>query len=231
MKLKELFNALACNGQRVEVYFTQENLDFEFGFKINGIDSRSLKPDAGDLTNLIGLISDTLGSQFLNHDLLERQEGDTSYWVKANGSAIRDAQYFDWTIGGDRIWFEEKHHQFMFPNIDLDLISLILYKDGSRVSVRESAVLQKVISKEQYNLFVEFYCNLLAEFQVIEAYLTVYSEDGNTYSEIEGLKGWYSLEVDFTLLDEAELELEKNSVVKLLTECFDLQLDSVKSIF
>ena len=228
MRLKAFFDELTQKGHKVEIYFTQENLDPEFGFRIDGIDSRSCDPEDEDLANLVDSVCDDIMNQFLNADLLDRFEGDTSYLLLTDGRALRSADYFDWTSSGDRIWLENHQHKFIFDTEIVGMDELLLQKDRDGLQVYKSEQLEAQISNDLFKAFLEFYSNVLDEFQMIEADLILgQNESGQTESEIVKLNGSYSLEVDFTLLDSSVFELEKADAMRLLRDCFDFERDKL----
>ena len=229
MRLKEFFNVLAKKGHKVEIYFTQENLDPEYGFRIDGIDSCSCDPEDEALANLVDSIGEDIMNQFLNADLIDRFEGDTSYLLLTDGRAVRSADYFDWTTAGDRIWLENHQHKFIFDTEIVGIDELLLQKDRDGLQVYKSEQLEALISNDRVKAFLEFYSNVLDEFQMIEADLVLSQNDsGQTESEIVKLTGSYSLEVDFTLLDSSVLELEKADAIRLLMNCFDFERDELE---
>jgi hypothetical protein len=228
MRLKEFFSALANNGHKVEIYYTQENLDPEFGFIIYGIDSRFCDSEDEALANLVDSVCEDIMNQFLNADLHERFEGATSYLLLSEGRALRSAEYFDWTSAGDQIWLANHEHKFIFDTEIVGIDELLLQKDRDGLQVYKSDQLEAQISNDLFKAFLEFYSNVLVEFQMIDADLVLSQNDsGQTESEIVKLTGSYSLEVDFTLMDSSEFELEKAEAIRLLRDCFDFEPDEL----
>ena len=86
MKLKEFFLSLAAHKQTVEIYFNEENRDPAFGFKINKIDSEVFLEDNNTLWSNI---ESEINNGFLSSDLIDEEEGDTSYFIQPDLTCVK----------------------------------------------------------------------------------------------------------------------------------------------
>jgi len=141
MNLKEFFLSLAAQNQIVEVYFNEENRDPVFGFKINNIDSEVLIEDND---NLWSKIENVINDAFLSSDLIDKDEGDTSYFIQSDLSCIKTAKYFSWVSETEQFWIESHDTEFYFENVDFSELDIILItKEYDSFKIREEIELKK----------------------------------------------------------------------------------------
>lgn len=233
MKLKELFLLLVSRNQKVEIYYSQENRDDEFGFKINNLDSRILWKKGGEMFDaILEKIENEICNAFLSSELIEKGEGATSYFLKSDGSCIKQAKYFDWVSETDQIWIKENETEFVFGNVDLPIHQIIIRKDSNSFIVYEEKELQKFLPEDLYNRFIKFYQELLNPFQEVEVILQIdYNEKNNQIIRILNIQGSYREIMMFNLLDKSDFDFEKIELKKFLELGFSIEGSIIDKVF
>ena len=218
MNRKEFFLSLGFHNQIVEVYFNEENREAVFGFKINNIDSEVLFEDSHILWEKI---ESEISNAFLSSELIDKGEGDTSYFIQSDSSCIKNAKYFSWVSGTEQFWIESHETEFYFENIDIPLFSIVITKELDSFKIREEITLKKTLTGEQYDEFYSFYKNLLDEFEEMEVMLQIDEHvEEVDHCFIISMYGSYSEKKSFTLLDYSEIDFSKKDLKLMLTKYF-----------
>jgi hypothetical protein len=221
MKLKNFFLSLTAHGQTVEVYFTEENRDGTFGFKINQIDSEEvLELNEG----LFFLIQDEIRKGFIDSSLILNGEGDTSYLLQSDSSCIKTAKYFSWVHETEQFWIQENLTEYYLEDIVLPLdLDITITKAPSSFKISEQKKLKALLTKQQYEEFASFYKELLSEFQEMEIELQLddYDDTGTEFS-ILSMSGSYQKNLVFDLLDASHVLIPKDELQTVLTMVFKI---------
>lgn len=216
MKLKPFFESLARNGQKVEIYYR----DDDFGFKINDIDSGELY-EKFELGDIFVLIIDDIREAFLESELIENGEGDTSYFLQADLSCVKTAKYFDWVTETEEYWITKNNTEFNFGKIELPIDRILINKDSNNFEIREEKELRKYISAELLKDFSSFYELLLDEFQEMEIELELsLNENNNVISSILQMNGAYQEIIKFVFLDSSNLDIPIDYLKSILIKYF-----------
>jgi len=228
MKLKEFFQTLVAHNQTVEIYFKENSREGIFGFKINDLDSNVLyeKRISGCDTNYS--IMAEINDAFLDAELIDSGEGDTSYLLKPDLSCIKTADYF--SPGYDQFWIEDNESEFDFGKIELPIGEILIQKDSDKFEIFEEKELKKYISPELFKEFTSFYKLLLKEFQEMEIELEVYKSDDTYISCINSMNGTYTETSKFVLLDKSNLDIPLEDLKAMLIESFNMETEKVDSI-
>lgn len=220
MKLKDLFLSLAFNKQQVEIYFNQEDLTPIFGFRINDKDSNAI---IGDHSDLIGQIETEINSGFLGSSLVDNFEGDTSYFIMADGFCVKKAKYFSWVEESEQFWIESHETNFEIGKVNLPFDSILISKSLDSFVFSEERKLKAVLGSVRFQDFFSFYFDLLQEFQEMEIELQFdKQDDGSLFSYILSMDGSYSQNLEFTLLDSSINKFSLQDLEKVLIDEFEI---------
>jgi hypothetical protein len=220
MKLKDLFLSLAFNEQKVEIYFNQEDIEPVFGFRINDKDSNAI---IGDCSELISQIEAEINSGFLGSTLVDNFEGDTSYFVMADGTCAKQAKYFSWVDESEQFWIESHETNFEFGKVNLPFDSILISKNLDSLVFSEERKLNAVLGSDRFQDFFTFYFDLLQEFQEMEIELQFdKQDDGSLFSYILSMDGSYSQNVEFTLLDSSICKFSLQDLEMMLIDEFEI---------
>lgn len=220
--------SLAAHGQTVEVYFTEENRDGVFGFKINQIDSEELfefnEP-------LFFLVLDEIKNGFIDSTLILNAEGDTSYSLQAD-SCVKTAKYFSWVNETEQFWIEDNLTEYYFEDVVLPTdLGITITKDSSSFKISEEKKLKALLTKQQYEEFASFYEDLLSEFQEMQIELQLDNyDDAGTECSIQSMYGTYQKSVVFDLLNESQLLVPKDELQRILVDVFKLDESLARQI-
>ena len=227
MNLKCFFLSLASHKQEVEIYFNEENRDSDFGFKINGIDSK----DFYLKNKLFEQIESEIRDAFLGSELIDDGEGDTSYFIQPDLTCIKKAKYFSCVSETEKFCIENNETIFYFKNTDiLKLCNITITKGIDSFNVDNEKEIKKFLKKHEYQEFYKFYDELLNEFQEMEIYLQLDEHDENTTDcSIISMYGSYQKKVDFNILDSS-FEISKSNLNGFLTEYFNIDVSMASKI-
>lgn len=220
MKLKKFFLSLAVHNQNVEIYFNENERDPSVGFKINAIDFEVLQ----ELDwNLYSLFESSINEAFINSTLIDAGEGSTSYFLQPDLSCVKTAQIFSSLHETDQYWIDQNETEYCFENIELPFDTIFISKDLDSFKVFEESELKDILSNQQYNEFESFYKELLSDFQEIEIELEIYyDEDFGSNCDISSVGGSYSTKMEFTLLDDSNVDISDEIVEEMLIKYFKI---------
>lgn len=222
MKLKEFFLSLAFHSQIVEIYFNEQDREAVFGFKINNIDSQVLFEDNSALWFKI----ENEINNALSPDLIDKGEGDTSYFIQSDLSCIKNAFYFSWANETERFWIESHETEFYFENIDFPFSSILITQELDSFEIDQAKTLKKILTNQQYEEFYSFYEDLLIEFQEIQIELEFDKQDGKeVYCSILNIHASYREKMNFTLFDSSEIDISKEELKLILIKNFKIETD------
>lgn len=223
MKINDFFKRIAKFGQDVEIYFKQGERDGLFGFKINKIDGSDIYNLSSE--DIIFKILDEINTAFVcNSDLIENGEGETSYFLKPDYTCTKKAEYFDSITETSEFWIEKNETNFDFGKVKFPFYSILITKELDIIKIDDNNKLKKLISKETYNSFINFYENLLNQFQEMEIELQFDVDDeNNTITYINSMYGVYTENVNFTLLDKSSEEYSELILENLLIKYFKIE--------
>jgi hypothetical protein len=220
MTLKDLFLSLAFNKQKVEIYFFQEDLTPIFAFRINDKDSSIIE---GDKLDLICKIEAEINNGFLGSSLVENFEGDTSYFLLADGFCVKTAKYFSWVGESEQFWIENHETNFKFGKVNLPFDSILISKSLDSFVLSEERKLKAILGSDRFQDFFSFYFDLLQEFQEMEIELQFdKQDDGNLFSYILSMDGSYSQNLEFTLLDSSINKFSLQDLEMMLIDEFEI---------
>jgi len=229
MKLKEFFQTLVAHNQNVEIYFKETTREGVFGFKINDIDSSDLIERLEDCETIFSIM-DEINNAFLDSELIDSGEGDTSYLLKPDLSCVKIANYF--SPGYEQFWIENNISEFDFGNIILPFGSILITKELDSVKIDEEKTLKDILPKEDYKKFVSFYKELLDEFQEMEIELELeLNEDNHLISTIIQMDGSYMETLKFTLLATSVLDIPIKNLKEMLVKLFKIDEQKATLIF
>ena len=216
MRLKEFFQSLVAHNQNVEIYFKEDTNEAFFGFKINDIDSEKI-----EFNDTVFSILDEINNAFLDSDLVDNGEGDTSYLLKPDLSCIKIANYF--APEYDQFWIENNKTAFDFGNNILPFDFICIQKNLNTFKIYEEKTLENIITKEFFEKFVSFYKELLNEFQEMEIELKVEKlDENNTICNIISMNGSYEEHAEFSLLDSSKFDVSKIELNTMLIKQFKI---------
>jgi hypothetical protein len=220
MKLEEFFLSLAAHKQTVEIYFNEENRDPAFGFKINNIDSEVLLEDNNTLWSNI---ESEINNGFLSSDLIDEDEGGSSYFIQPDLTCVKTAKYFSWVSETEQFWIESNETEFYIENVDFPFDRVLITKELDSFSIDEDEALKTILTKQQYDEFYIHYKGLLSEFQEMEIELQIDEHDRKgIVCSILSMYGSYTENMNFTLLDSSGLDISKEDLKMMLLKYFKI---------
>ncbi|MFD1292408.1 hypothetical protein ACFQ5N_01055 [Lutibacter holmesii] len=217
-----------AHNQNVEIYFKENIREAIFGYKINDLDSNASYDRFSDCDANYSIM-DEINNVFLDSDLIDRGEGDTSYLLTPDSSCIKTADYF--YPDSDQFWIENNESEFDFGKIELPINKILIQKDYCKFMIYEEKELKKHISPELFKDFSTFYKLLLEEFQEMEIELEVFKRDDTYISCINSMNGTYTETNKFVLLDTSNLDISLEDLKAMLIESFNMETEKVDSIF
>lgn len=158
-------------------------------------------------------------------------EGTTTLLVQSDGKILMKAKYFDWKSGTDVLWIEENNSIFLIDEVELPFNYGVITKNNDMLTFSEESLFLQHLSNEKYNLFLDFYKELLLSFQNIELELGFdLNVKGQTTCSIKQIDGYYTEIINFTLFDDSKIDITNSKLSKILIKKFDLNTKLISKI-